>query len=156
LHNVLKAAGETVQGKGGSAMKLVAIDKLPDGDYKVQVTIDNPSGQNGVGGMMIGNAMIQAQQVQIQFRGGGPPGFLPAFAGNVPGLPDLLDAQGNKFQAVQVPSHRMTFNNFNSGLLSQEITIIYRGRQDPDSLCLRGSCPVSVTIPFAFQNVALE
>jgi hypothetical protein len=153
LNNVLKRSGETAQGKSGGALELGRIDKLPGGDYKVQVHVENPPGPSS--GLMLGNGLIQMQQVQLiqQIQVGVVGGTAVMNGGQ--GMPELLDAAGRKFQVVQVPSRRMSFNN---GAVSQDLTIIYRGPDgagEPDRLVLHGSRPVTLTIPFSFKDVAL-
>jgi hypothetical protein len=150
IDNVLKAAGETVKGKSGGSLKLNSIAKLDNGDYKLQIYLENPPAPNANGGMIVGNAVIQQVQIQVGGFGG------PAVLGNTNGLPELVDAKGNKFQAVQIPARRMNFNN---GVSHQEVTIVFRGQAgqgDPDRLILHGSRTVNVTVPFAFQNVPVE
>jgi hypothetical protein len=145
MDNVVKAAGTSVAGKSGGTLKLQSVEKLAGGDYKLQMYIEAPPLPHA-GGM---NGVIQMQQ-QIRVGGFG------AGLGNVQGLPELWDAKGNKFQAIHMPSRRMNINN---GAVSQEVTVVYRGRKDqgePDRLVLHGSRAVNVTVPFAFQNVPLE
>jgi hypothetical protein len=153
LDNVLKASGEPVHGKGGGLLKLNSIDKLASGDYQVRVYLESPPLANPMAGMILGNGVIQVQQIQIQVGPfGGPPSSLtPSHF-----LPELLDAHGNKFDAVRVPSRRMNIIN---GAVTQEMTIIYRahvGQGAPDRLVVHGSHTVNVAIPFAFRDVSLE
>jgi hypothetical protein len=145
MDNVVKAAGTSAAGKSGGTLKLQSIEKLGGSDYKLQMYIEAPPLPNA-GGM---NGVIQMQQVQVQRFAGGP-------LANAQGLPELWDAKGNKFQTIHMPSRRMNINN---GAISQEVTVVYRGRKDqgePDRLVLHGSRAVNVTVPFAFQNVPLE
>src|SRR5205823_6490995 len=92
LGNVLKSAGETAKGKSGGTLRLNSIAKLAGGDYKLHVYMENPPGPNGMVGIFQGNGVIQIQQVQIQVGFGGPASIF----GNTSGLPELLDAKGNK------------------------------------------------------------
>jgi hypothetical protein len=150
LENVLKSAGQSAKGKNGGLLKLNSIVKQDNGDYMLQVYLENPPGPNAGG--FIGNAVFQMQQVQIQV--GGFAG--PVAIGNTKGLPELVDAKGKKFQIVQIPNRRANFNN---GVGSQEVTLIFHaqdGQGEPDRLVLHGSRTVNVTVPFSFQDVPVH
>ncbi len=151
VENVLKANGETVKGASGGVLRVSSIVKEANGDYKLDVFAETPPGPNNGNGM-VGNGIIQMQQVQIQVGGFGGAAAL----GNLAGLPELVDAKGRKFQPIQVPNRRM---NFIGGVSSQEMTIVYRGHAgqgEPERLVLNGTRTVNVTIPFAFNNVPVE
>jgi hypothetical protein len=152
LDNVLKASGDPVHGKNGGLLKLNSIEKLASGDYQVRVHLESPPLANPMAGMILGNGVIQVQQIQIQVGAfGGPPSVA-----DVHSLPELLDTHGNKFDAIQVPSRRMNIIN---GTVTQDMTILYRGQigqSDPDRLVVHGSHTVNVAIPFVFHNVALD
>jgi len=156
IPNVLKASGESVAGKNGGKLQINAVEKIAPGEFKVQIYLESPLGPNAMGGaggaIIMANGMVRMQRVQFQvgFNGGQIP------FNTMQGLPELLDSKGNKFKIVQVPARRLNFNN---GLSTQEMTIVFRNQNDqgePDRLILTGSRTVNVTIPFAFENVALE
>jgi hypothetical protein len=146
LNNVLKAAGESVKDKNGATMRLIAIEKTGGGDYKAQVFMEDRTAQNGIGGIVINN------NGAVRIR-------KPLILGGVmesQGLPDLVDAQGNKYIIHNTPSRRLNINN---GISTQEITIIYspqNGQGEPERLVLYGSRPITVTVPFSFENIPLE
>ena len=71
-------------------MKLNAIEKLADGEYKAQIFLEQTGVQNGVGAIFLNNRAIRIQRAVIQGE----------YLGNQ-GLPDLLDAKGNKFQVLE-------------------------------------------------------
>lgn len=161
MDNVMKGAGQTAKGKDGRSLQLTAIDKMPNGDYKVQFKLEANQQMGGVGAM---NGIVQFQAVQIvqggnvqvQIGGGGAGGGGVVGGGSAPGMPELLDAKGNKYQIAQIPARRFNFNN---GVGTQEMTIIYRaanGAGDPDRLVVTGSRMATITIPFAFQNVPVQ
>jgi len=153
VENVLKAAGQTTKGKSGGAMTVNTIEKIANGDYKVKVTLEDVLGNNPFGGVFGGGVMIQ--NVQIQIGGGGAIG-LGGMPGGGPGMPDLVDAKGNKYQLVQVPSRNMNANN---GQVTQEFVLVFRANNDqgePARLVLFGSRTTTVQVPFAFQNVPLD
>ena len=150
LHNVLKAAGTEAKGTDGGVLRLNQIEKLPGGDYQLRVFIENASGPNPLG-MALNVGVIQMQQIQIHVGGGFANGQVHA-----PGLPELIDAKGNKFQPVQIPSRGMRINN---SVVSEDITVVYRGgagHGDPDHLIVYGSRQAHVTVPFVFRDVPLE
>src|SRR5207244_13027097 len=67
MDNVLKSAGKTAKGANGGAIHLKAITKMDNGDYQVQISMENvPGGNNAFGGMG-----VAVQQIQIQVGGGG-------------------------------------------------------------------------------------
>jgi hypothetical protein len=109
--------------------------------------MENTAGPAGLVGMRV----MQMQQIQIQVVGGVVNSRVYS-----PGLPDLLDAKGNKYQAVSIPARRMSVAG---GTAIQEMTIVYRGdagHGDPDRLVVTGSRQVNVTIPFVFRDVPVE
>lgn len=91
-------------------------------------------------------------EVQIQLRLETPPAqgdVLPA------GVPALLDAKGDRYQLVQVPSRSQRTNG---RTVTQELTILYRanpGQGDPTRLVLNGMRPAQVELPFTVRNVPL-
>jgi hypothetical protein len=146
LDNVLKAVGESVKDKNGATMRLVAFEKTGGGDYKAQVFMEDRTAQNGIGGVVINNNGL------VRIR-------KPFVLGGVmesQGLPDLIDAKGNKYIIHNAPARRLNLNN---GISTQEITIIFSpqsGQGEPERLVLYGSRPITVTIPFSFENIPLE
>src|SRR5207244_16490 len=81
-------------------------------------------------------------EVQVQLRLESPP---PQADGlRAANLPALLDAKGESYQLVQVPSRgRRT----NGRVITQELTLLYRanpGQGDPSKLVLNGVRPVNV------------
>ncbi|MCI0738493.1 MAG: hypothetical protein L0Y72_05570 [Gemmataceae bacterium] len=154
VDNVLKSAGQTTKGKNGDAVHVTSIDKMDNGDYKVQLRLENAPGQNAFGAL---NGAVQIQmQLQVQgnivIEGAGA----PAPFANTPGLPDLVDAKGNKYKIKQIPARRMNFNN---GVATQELTIVYgggEGQGEPVRLLVTGPRMANITIPFAFKNVPLQ
>lgn len=149
IDNVVKAAGQTAKGKDGGSLQLVAIEKQANGDYKVQVRVEMQAGQNVFGGgIIIGNG-VQIQQI-------GNAGWVGPVSAAGSGMPELVDAKGNKYQLVQMPSRRLNVNN---GVISQEMTLVFRannGQGEPASLVVTGTRMTSITIPFAFQNIPVK
>jgi hypothetical protein len=92
-------------------------------------------------------------EVQVQIRLESPP--FHADGTRASSLPTLVDAKGEGYQLVQVPSRS---RRTNGRVVTQELTLLYRanpGQGDPSRLVLNGVRPVSVQVPFAFQNVPL-
>jgi len=150
MDNVLKSAGKTVKGANGSAINLKAITKMDNGDYQVQITMENmPGGNNPLGGMGV------AMQINIRVGGGGNVvinGFQPV---NNRSLPTLVDAKGRSYQRVDVPEHELQVNN---GVARQNVTLVFRpsaGQGEPARLVLNGQRTVNFQVPFTFTNVPL-
>ena len=157
VDNVMKAAGETVKGKNGGAITIQSIEKTGNGDYKVKINMETPPGGNNPFGGMFGGGAVMIQNVQIQVGGGG---FGGGFPGSGPiqgsGLPELVDAKGNKLPLVQIPSRSMNVNN---GQMTQEVVLVFRASKDqgePVRMVLFGNRTTTVQVPFAFQNVPME
>lgn len=153
MDNVLTAAGKSAKGAAGGSMNLDSIDKQADGSYRVKVRMENlqpnPFGA-ARGGIVINGGAVQVIQI-------GPGG---AFIGGrntaQRGMPDLVDARGNKYQVVGVPGMR---TQINGGVVTQEATLLFRapaGAGEPASLVLFGERPVNFQIPFTFRDVPLE
>jgi hypothetical protein len=92
-------------------------------------------------------------EVQVQLRLESP-----AFEQNgtrAASLPSLVDAKGESYQVVQVPSRgRRT----NGRVITQELTMLFKanpGQGDPSRLVLNGVRTVTVQLPFRFENVPL-
>jgi hypothetical protein len=92
-------------------------------------------------------------EVQVQLRLESP-----AFEQNgtrAASLPSLVDAKGESYQVVQVPSRgRRT----NGRVITQELTMLFKanpGQGDPSRLVLNGVRSVTVQLPFRFENVPL-
>jgi hypothetical protein len=92
-------------------------------------------------------------EVQVQLRQ-----EIPAFAQNgtrAASLPTLVDAKGESYQVLQVPSRgRRT----NGRVITQELTMLFKanpGQGDPVRLVLNGVRNVTVQLPFRFENVPL-
>lgn len=160
VENVLKAAGTSAKGKNGGSLEVSSIEKMDNGEYKVHFRLESPPGNNGWGAMIPGNGAIQFQAVQIQgniqIQGfGGAGGGRMGAAGNAPGIPELIDAKGNKYEVARIPNRRFNFNN---GVGMQELTVVYRaanGAGEPDRMVVNGSRLVTITIPFSFRDVPL-
>jgi hypothetical protein len=92
-------------------------------------------------------------EVQVQLRLESP----PPRGGDVraASLPELLDAKGESYQLVQVPSRG---RRSNGRVVTQELTMHFRanpGQGDPSRLVLNGVRSVAVEVPFQFENVSL-
>ncbi len=68
-----------------------------------------------------------------------------------PGLPDLLDEQGRKYQVVDLQQSTRLFN--------RHLTILYRpqaGQGAPVRLAYFGTRTVTIPVPFSFHDIDLE
>jgi hypothetical protein len=150
LTNLLQAAGQSVQGKDGGTLKLNAIEKLANGDYQLGIALETPLDPRMFGGMLMRNGMVQIRQIQIQI------GVSVSANLNSSGLPNVLDAKGNKLTAVKLLTQSANFSN---GRNAQDMTIIFHrpaGVGEPNRLVYHGTRLVNVTVPFAFRDVPLE
>lgn len=151
LTNVLKAAGQSITGKDSGTLTLHAIDKLPSGDYRLEIALKKPIDPQALtGAMILRNGMVQIQRIQIQA------GFGAGAAIDENALPRLVDSSGKKLMPVEKPLHRV---NFFGGVDSQEMTIVYHrpeGVGEPSRLIYHGTRLVNVTVPFTFRDVPLE
>jgi hypothetical protein len=156
VDHVLKAAGKAVKGENGGSMEVLSISKQANGDYKVQLRLENPPGGNPFVPVAVPlRGAIQRQQIQIQVNGGGALTVVGAAGGGIGGL-SLLDAKGKAYQLVEVPSRSLRGVN---GVFTQEMTLVFRpqaGQGEPASLVLNGRRTVTVSVPFRLTNVLLR
>ena len=149
VDNVLKSAGKTVKGANGGSLSVKAIDKMNNGDYQVQISMENmPAGNNPFGGMGVG-----FQQIQIQIGGGGNV-MINGIRPNQH-LPTLVDAKGQSYQLVNIPQRGLQINN---GVMRQDVTLVFRpqaSQGEPARLVLNGQRSVNFQVPFSFTNVPL-
>jgi hypothetical protein len=92
-------------------------------------------------------------EVQVQLRVETPP--MQRDGTRAASLPTLVDAKGEGYQLVQVPSRS---RRSNGRVITQELTLLFRanpGQGDPSRLVLNGVQPVTVQVPFTFENVPL-
>jgi hypothetical protein len=143
-----KAGGRwTAQSKDGGALHVNSFEQLGNGDYRVQVVLENLGPNPGNNLFVNGNVAIQGNIVVM-----GNAWNSTAAAG----LPELLDGQGRKYQIVQVPSQGARLNN---NQFSRQYTIVYRAQNGwgaPSQLVVYGSQSVTIPIPFSFRDVALD
>lgn len=137
VENILKAAGKTVKGKGERALQIHAIEKLPDGAVKIQVTVEiprkNPMGNNPLGGNV--NVVING----VPFNGLGNR-LSPA------DYPKLIDAQGKVYTSAEQ-------NNPQS---DGKVTLIFRPEGEPVQLVLYGRQTMNFAVPFVLKNIPLR
>ena len=151
MDNILKAAGKTAKGANGGAIHVKAIDKMDNGDYQLQISMENiPGGNNPFGGIGVG-----FQQIQVQIGGGGNVVINGIAPGGNNNLPTLVDAKGQGYQLVNVPQRGLQINN---GVMRQDITLVFRpqgGQGAPARLILNGQRTANFQVPFSFTNVPL-
>src|SRR5262245_21464 len=163
VENVLKAAGQTAKVKDGGTMQVHSVDKMPNGDYQIKVTLENLPGMNGFGG----NGVIQIQGGGVIIQGNGVVirrmqigGGNVAIAGGFPGsnqehAPKLLDAKGKAYQLVTVNNQEFQINN---GQTTITMTAVYRpqaGQGDPAELVYYGQRMVNFPVTFSFRDLPL-
>lgn len=148
IDNVLK--GGKAASKSGGTVQVSRIDKQANGDYRVQITLEqagNPLGGNVVingGGVIMINGNVRIG------------GFGRSRSPAASGLPDLFDAKGGKYQQAGIQSMSTRITN---GQVARVATVLYRpqpGQGEPSRLVLFGNRTVTVPIPFRFENVPLQ
>jgi hypothetical protein len=160
VENVLKAAGSKTQGKHGGEIEVVGIEKQANGEYKVQIRLQQPPNVNfnvmpapvQIMPAQGGNAQIQIGIAPAQPGGGRVPAVR-----NVYGLPMLVDAKGKEYELVAIPQQQ--YRGAANGMVTREVTMVFRARQgqgEPAQLVLTGSRPVSVPVPFTLRDVSLQ
>ena len=110
VDNILKAAGKTVKGKGGRAIQVQSVEKLGNGDLKIQAALEIP-GQNAMPNNPFGGNIV-INGMNLNGQSASPADY-----------PKLIDAKG-KVYAPATASPR------NNGQLS-EVTFTYRPEGRP-------------------------
>jgi hypothetical protein len=160
IGKVLDAAGKSVDGNNGGAMKVQAVKKLDNGNLQIQVGLDNLT-PNPFGGNVVinGNGVVMIRG-NVFIKGGGmvigPNGVrVNGASGNHKDLPDLLDARGQKFKVAAVTADSFNFVN---GSTSRVATIEFApnpGQADPSELVLFGTRTHTIAVPFRFEKLPL-
>jgi hypothetical protein len=161
IDNVLKAAGKSVKGEHGGSLEVVSITKEDNGDYRVQVRMENPPAQNVMQMVPVqqalpgGKIVIQQVQVQIQIGGGGAVAINGGTPGNA-GTPVLQDKNGKAYQLIAIPSRGMRGIN---NVFTHELTMVFRanaGQGEPARLVVNGQRTIAVPVAFRLENVPLR
>ncbi len=133
--NLLKAAGKEAKGPNGGKVEVVGVNKLNNGDVRVQVRIENV--QNNV------NNVIRINP--------------PAGTGfnTTQGVAIVQDAKGKAFQLVGQTYHASRFIN---GVITQEVSLTYRpnGAGEAAALVFSGYRMISMQVPFNFKDLPLQ
>jgi len=155
VDNVLKAAGQTVKGKAGGSLQVLAVAKEPNGDIQMRFRMANLGSENPLGNLLLAG-QPQIQQVQIRVGGGfGGRRFLTTSGYNSP-VPLLVDARGRSFQMVQIPRRNLQINN---GEFTEELAMIFRpqqGQGEAARLVVNGQRLATVPVSFSFGDVPLQ
>jgi hypothetical protein len=162
IENVLKEDGRSADGKNGGTLRVNSVEKLANGDYRLQLKMENLDNADPFNNFRWNagraNLVFQANVINVQGNvviGG------RAIAGDGlvaarQGLPELLDVKGNKYQIVALPSLETRINN---DQMVRIATVHYRpaaGSGEPSRLVLHGNRTVTFPVPFRFENVPLE
>jgi hypothetical protein len=124
----------------------VAVEKLADGDLKIQLALQRPGGQNPLGNNFgnknaFNGVAINGGQVQIN---GVPLGAV----GNSPltpqEYPKLTDAKGTTYAPIS-----------GRELGQKTYELIYRPQAEPAQLVFSGKRPFTFAVPFTLKNVPL-
>jgi hypothetical protein len=157
VDHILQAAGQTVRGKKGGSIQVMAVTKVPGGDLQIQVQLidlgredetDLPPGQVRLPGARV-------QQVQFQpIRPGGRKDAVTRTSGSR--LPSLVDSKGQTIPLVKV-SRRLV--KLKKGNIAEEQTLAFRpqaGQGEPARLILMGQHTAMLPIPVSLVNVPLN
>jgi hypothetical protein len=167
VENILKAAGQTVKGKRGGSLEVVAVERNEPGTIQVQVRMTNLATDNplanlfpmGVGGRAarVQQVVIQGQKVQIQMGGPGRGMRRRVEGGDFDSpLPSLVDARGAALPLAQVAQRQL--QSTTAGLV-EDATLVFRplpGQGDPVRLVLHGQHLATVPIAFHLTDVPLQ
>jgi hypothetical protein len=151
VEDVMKAAGKVAKGKTGGSIEIIAIEKMADGNYRVQYRYEQPAvGGNAFNGPAGGAVVVQAQALPAQ-KIGGPSTVRPGALG----YPVLVDAKGKALELIRQEKIRASVIN---GKVTQEFTHVFRatnGVGEPVSMVLLGYRTVTAPVPFEFKDVRL-
>jgi hypothetical protein len=141
----LQAAGQTVQGADGSALKLIEVRRAPDGRVGLRLEATPPSGDLFLGGVPARILLVSGGW----WRGRGLPMPLPIGAEQLA----LLDGQGRKFRRLGSTGPAVTGNG-----KAWEFTLVYQpgpGQGEPTRLVYSGRRTVTLEVPFTLKDVPL-
>ncbi|HEV3260092.1 MAG TPA: HEAT repeat domain-containing protein [Gemmataceae bacterium] len=142
VHDVLRAAGRTINGPDGHLIKVIDAKRQLNGQVRIQVRIDTrrPNFGGGPAMMVMGGGMMAMESS-------------PSSAG--PGNLALKDAQGRSFPLVKV--EKQNWLPSPSGT-SQESTLVYqapRNQAEALKLVYTGTRSLVIDVPFTLKDVAL-
>jgi hypothetical protein len=141
--DLLKADGQLTRPcKSGGALQVNSFERLDNGAYRVQLTMEN------VGPTPFGNGVMMNGNINVIGN---------AWSGTaaVPGLPELLDGQGRKYHIEVTSQTTQLINN----QFSRQLSLVYHvqgGAGAASELVLHGSRTVTIAIPFRFRDVAVK
>jgi hypothetical protein len=170
VDDILQAAGKTAKGKDSGSLTVLEATRLDDGQVRVRVDLQPPSGGNNNGlvlpGMRIMPApgpvlpvippakqapgkglQIQVQQVQV-----GGARAVGGFTADPMGL-SLEDDKGKAFQLINVPSRRFKIAN---NTVTHEITLMFKPQEkqgEPARLHYTSTRLVNIELPFTLKDV---
>ncbi len=148
IENLFQAAGQTVQGNDGSAVKLLQVRRESDGPIRVQVEVTPAPRDLILDGLPARIVMSGARGV----RRGPVPGMLvppPVAAWQLA----LLDASGRKLSLADTSSPTISADG-----KSWELTLLYRPSATqgaPARLLYTGRRCTTVEVPFTLKDVPL-
>jgi hypothetical protein len=145
---LLRDGNVTVASKSGGNFHVQSFEKQGNGDYRIQALLENMGPNPFAQQIMInGNLVFQGNVAVVGAAWGG--------VAPLPGLPDLLDGEGRKYQVVETnQSTRLAGNQF-----TRQLTIVYRpqaGQGEPSRVAYYGMRMFTMPVPFSFHDVNLE
>lgn len=144
VNNIIKAAGTKVKGKDEHELEIVAVEKLADGDLKIQLVLHrpgeaNPRANNGVNNIAVINGRVLINGQPVGAGGVGPARLEPRE------YPKLTDAKG--------ATHAPVAGRELDGKKTYEL--IYRLPGEPAQLVFSGQRAFTFAVPFTLKNVPL-
>jgi hypothetical protein len=147
VEDALKAAGRSVDLKGGGHLKVEAVTRTPEGDYQLTLKLEDLPGGPGVAG----SSVDARGKLSVTSNGTGVPVSWE-------GLVDLADAQGRKLGMVVTPTLNPEPGDEGTPTTRLTVTAVFRrdlGQGEPTRLALTGTQYVVVVVPFRFTDVPL-
>lgn len=150
VQEVLTNGSATAVSKCGGSMQVQSFEKAGDNQYRLTFLLENLGPNPFAQQLMLnGNIVIQGNVAMV---GGALNGTtLPTL-----GLPDLIDAEGRKYQVAEIPSQSTRMGN---NQLVRQLTVVYRaqaGQDVPQRLVYYGTRFLTMPVAFRFQDVELQ
>jgi hypothetical protein len=148
IDKILDATGKSGRGKDGATLDIQKVSRLPNGDVRMVVVMDNTP---GVMNLLQGGANIRLQRV-VQAGQAVMGGDLPPLGAS---YPRLLDAAGKSFTLAQAAVHSLSINA-NKVVVTAELLYQPQAGQGPAAqLVLPGQTHFVFEVPFTLKNIRL-
>jgi hypothetical protein len=147
VDGILKAAGQKFPGDKSGEVEIKAVDKLGNGDLRVQLVLT---------GLLVQDLVGDGRQRPVQ-QARGRRRLAPEYFDRArEDMPRVLDAQGKSCELVEVQGQK-TENN--GGAMVETMTLVYHPAEsgsEPTRLVVEGRRLTSFCVPFTLKNVPLR